>query len=389
MKDNINSGFRIADLIVKRLEGKLTPEEEIYLNEWKHASEENLVLFHRLSQNPEKNYFSREAKLENLKKKDGWKNIQSTIKKDKTKKLQTVFLKVAAAIVIVIGGSFFFSNVNEVSTTKPQLAIAPSSKQALLVTGNGEKYQLSEHVEIKEKGVQISNKEEKLVYKKAKGKNQQSTQTFNTIIIPKGGEYQLTLMDGTHIQMNSNSKLRYPTQFGEGVRKVYLEGEAFFDVAKDPDHPFIVDVNDMQVKVLGTAFNVNAYTKSNDIITTLVEGKVEVRNEFFEKNDQLLPNEQFTFNKSNGKTVKKIVDTDVFTAWTRGRFVFENENLEEIMLRLERLYDIEVFFLNNAKRKLIFTGDLARYENIEEILEMLEVTQKVKFTIKDRSLMIE
>jgi ferric-dicitrate binding protein FerR (iron transport regulator) len=145
----------------------------------------------------------------------------------------------------------------------------------------------------------------------------------------------------------------------------------------------------MQVKVLGTAFNVNAYTKSNDIITTLVEGKVEVRNEFFEKNDQLLPNEQFTFNKSNGKTVKKIVDTDVFTAWTRGRFVFENENLEEIMLRLERLYDIEVFFLNNAKRKLIFTGDLARYENIEEILGMLEVTQKVKFTIKDRSLMIE
>jgi len=389
MKNNLHLGFNIADLIVKRLEGKLSEEEEAVLEEWKYAKEENLVLFHRLSQNPEKQYFAREGKLEESKRVEVWNRIEQRIKREKRARILSSFSKVAAVLVLAIGSVIFFTNLNKQSKNYSETIISPGKNLALLVTGNGEKYELDKMVSIEESGVRISNESEELVYQKTEVEKTKKQLTFNTILIPKGGEYKLTLMDGTKIWLNSNSKLSYPSEFGDGVRKVQLEGEAYFQVAKDSLHPFIVDVNKIQVKVLGTSFNVNAYGDNDEIVTTLVEGKVEVKDEFWGEKAKLLPNEQFRFNKLNGKCAKDKVDTKIYTAWTNGRFVFENENLQEIMNRLSRWYDVEVFFLNNDVKNLKFSGDVARYEDINQILEMIEVTQKVKFTIKDRSLMVE
>ncbi|MFA9370660.1 MAG: FecR family protein [Labilibaculum antarcticum] len=387
--NNLPSGFKIADLIVKRLEGKLNAEEEQFLEEWKYAEEKNLVLFHKLSQNPEKQYFKREAKLENANKKDVWNQIQTRVKRDRRFQIKQQIMKLVAVLVFAISIGGFLYTISENAVPDAQVTILPGKNQALLVLGGGEKYQLSEKVELEEKGMQISNHSNELVYSNGYENANADQITYNTLIIPKGGEYKLTLSDGTKIWLNSNSKLRYPSRFGTGVRKVQLEGEAFFQVARDVEHPFIVDVTMAEVKVLGTSFNVNAYNDQDEIFTTLVEGKVEVNDDFRGTSQELLPNDQLCFNKLNGKTSKKIVDTRLYTAWKDGRFVFENRSLEDIMIRLSRWYDVDVFFLTNSIKQLKYTGDVARYDDINNILDMIEVTEKVKFTIKDRSVMIE
>lgn len=387
--NNLSSGYKIADLIVKRLEGKLSEKEEQYLEEWKYASEENLVLFHKLSQNPEKQYFKRETKLENTNKDLVWSKIQKQVKKEKRQKLKLTLMKVAAVLVVSLSLGAFLTEISENAVSNQAIIIPPGKNQALLVMSDGEKYELSNKVEIEESGIKISNDSEELVYSKNNDDSEADELVYNTIIIPKGGEYKLTLSDGTKIWLNSNSKLRYPSKFGSGERKVQLEGEAFFEVTKDPKHPFVVDVTDAEVKVLGTSFNVNAYNDQDEIHTTLVEGKVEVSDDYWGNKQQLLPNDQLIFSKVNGRTKKQKVNTHLYTAWKEGRFVFEDRSLEDIMIRLSRWYDVDVFFLTNSVKNLKYTGDVARYDNINAILEMIEITEKVKFTIKDRSVMVE
>ncbi len=387
--NNLPSGFKIADLIVKRLEGKLNAKEKQFLNEWKYEKEENLVLFHKLSQNPEKLYFKRESKLENANKIEVWQRIQAKVKKDKRTRLKQNIIKIAAVIVVIVSVGGILTSIKKDVVPSEPLVIMPGTNQALLVLSDGEKYQLNEKVDLEEKGMNISNSTEELVYKKSVKELRSNKLIYNTIIIPKGGEYKLTLSDGTKIWMNSNSKLRYPSEFGNGIRKVYLEGEAYFEVARDEKHPFVVDVTRAEVKVLGTSFNVNAYKDQEEIVTTLVEGKVLVNDDLRGMNQELLPNDQLCFNKLSGKTSKRVVDPHLFTAWKDGRFVFENRCLEDIMTRLSRWYDVDVFFLSNSIKQLNYTGDVARYDDINTILDMIEVTKKVKFTIKDRSVMIE
>jgi len=386
---NLPSGFKIADLIVKRLEGKLNAEEEQFLEEWKYAREENLVLFHKLSQNPEKLYFKKGVKLERANKNEVWNRIQTKVRRDRRMLIKQQIMKITAIIVIVLGVGGFLYTISDNAVYDEPVTIFPGKNQALLVLSGGEKYQLSKKINLEEKGIQISNNSKELVYNKVTEKVSENQPIYNTIIIPKGGEYKLTLADGTKIWLNSNSKLKYPSQFGTGVRKVQLEGEAFFQVARDTEHPFIVDVTTAEIKVLGTSFNVNAYNDQDEILTTLVEGKVEVNDDFRGTSQKLLPNDQLCFNKLNGKTSRKIVDTRLYTAWKDGRFVFENCSLEDIMIRLSRWYDVDAFFLTNSIKELKYTGDVARYDDINTILDMIEVTEKVKFTIKDRSVMIE
>lgn len=383
--NDLNSGFKIADLIVKRLENRLNNSEKQYLEEWIQASIKNRSLYSHLSDNHEKHYKNREIRLAKTNKNESWSRIQSRIKKQKLKKLKLSLIRIAAVLIVAIGSAYFYS-VSIVNKTNN--AIDPGKYQAYIVLGDGVKYNLDKEVVLNEGNIVISNTTQELVYQKQLS-NKKKELTYNTIIIPKGGEYKLTLMDGTRIWLNSNSKLRFPSEFGEGIRKVELEGEGYFEVAKDSVHPFVVDMNNVQVKVLGTSFNANAYSDLNEIVTTLVEGKVEVNDSLFGSKDLLLPNQQYSFNRLTGKVVKQEVDTRIYTAWKDGRFVFEDESLQDIMKRLSRWYNVEVIFLNDSVKDLKFSGDLTRYEKIDQILELIELTQKVKFTIKNRNLLVE
>jgi transmembrane sensor len=384
----LHSTFKIAELIAKRLEGKLTIEEDLLLNEWKYDKQENLALYHKLSKNPESNYFTNEDQLEGVRSDEIWQNINNNIKQKKTRLFRTEFLKYAASLIVIGISIFFLINSFPKKQTSKIAVITPGKNQALLVRDKGEAIVLDQFLKLKEDGLEISNTDGHLVYKsnnKASTKNKVST---NSIIIPKGGEYNLTLCDGTKIWLNSNSKLRYPTRFTGKERIVELEGEAYFNVSKNKDFPFIVKMNGIQIKVLGTSFNVNAYSDEDEIITTLVEGKVEVSDILREQKEILIPNDQYRINIHNGNYKKTIVDTEIFTAWKDGRFVFNNEKLEDIMVRLSRWYNVEVFFHNNESKNIRFSGDLARYEDFNSILEMIEMTEKVKFNIKNRSVLV-
>jgi len=387
--NELHSTFKIADLIAKKLEGKLTKEEGLILDDWRYKSNKNLALFHKLSKNPENNYFKRESKLENTNKEEIWNKIENNLHKKKTRKLRTEFLKYAASIVVIGFSSFFLINSFNQDKTEKIARISPGKNQALLMRDKGETIVLDKFVKLKENGLEINNTDGHLVYKNNNKVLSKEKISYNSIIIPKGGEYNLTLSDGTTIWLNSNSKLRYPTKFSGKERLVELEGEAYFDVSKNKDFPFVVKMNDIQIKVLGTSFNVNAYNDEKEIITTLVEGKVEVNDKLRNRKEILNPKDQFVINKHNGDFKKTHVDTDIFTAWKNGRFVFQNEKLEDIMIRLSRWYDVEVFFLNNECKKIRFSGDLARYEDFCSVLEMIEFTNKIKFSIKDRSVMVE
>ena len=267
--------------------------------------------------------------------------------------------------------------------------ISPGKNKALLMRDKGEAIVLDDFIKLKENGLEINNTDGHLVYKDNSTKLAKEKISYNSIIIPKGGEYNLTLSDGSKIWLNSNSKLRYPTKFSGKERIVELEGEAYFDVSKNKGFPFVVKMNDIQIKVLGTSFNVNAYSEENEIITTLVEGKVQVNDRIRDQKEILAPNDQYRINKYNGNFTKTQVDTEIYTAWKNGRFVFQNERLEDIMIRLSRWYDVEVFFMNTESKNIKFSGDLTRYEDFNGVLEMIELTDKVKFSIKNRSVLVE
>lgn len=387
--NQLNSSFKIAELISKRLKGKLSLEESHILDEWKYDNEENLNLYHKLSKNPETNFFNNEEQLEKVKKEEIWHKINTNLQEKKTRRIRTEFLKYAASIILVGISTFFVIYSIPNKPTSPIAHISPGKNQALLMRDKGETIILDEFVKLKEKGLEISNSKGHLVYTNNDQTSTKEKITYNSLIIPKGGEYNLTLSDGTKIWLNSNSKLKYPTKFSGKERLVELEGEAYFDVSKNKDFPFVVKMNDFQIKVLGTSFNVNAYNDEKEIVTTLVEGRVEVKDQLRNQKEILLPNDQFCINKHNGDFKKTHVDTEIYTAWKNGRLVFQNERLENIMIRLSRWYNVEVFFLNNESKDVRFTGDLARYEDFNNVLEMIELTDKVKFSIKNRSVLVE
>ena len=215
-----------------------------------------------------------------------------------------------------------------------------------------------------------------------------NTPVYNTLNVPKGGFYPVELSDGTKVWLNSETKLRYPIKFTEGQRKVYLKGEAYFDVVRDERHPFIVQVDEMEVMVLGTRFNVNSYNRDT-IRTTLVDGSVSIKHSLTNKEVMLCPNEMAKFCKRTGSVVKTKVDPFIYTAWKDDQFVFENETIEEIMERLGRWYNITVFYENQAVKMQTFTGIIERFADVRDILYLIEETATVKFSIKDQVIVVK
>ena len=259
-------------------------------------------------------------------------------------------------------------------------------RKATLVLNDGKVLALdTSRMTLKEiDGVTIHTNDQALVYVDSldnKGVNLQ-----NRLITPKGGEYTIMLADGTKVWVNAATEIRYPVKFAGKERRVRLEGEAYFEVAKDTEKPFIVEVNGMEVKVYGTRFNVN--TRRNDQIqTTLVEGSVSVKPKGLAE-VMLKPNQQAVFNKLAGRVTVRDVDVLSYVAWQRGNYYFENKSIGEILDELSLWYDIQVFFVNNEVRNERFSGYLPRYEEINGLLSLIEKTSHVQFEIKGRVIIV-
>lgn len=320
--------------------------------------------------------------------------------KDKTRQLllQTIqsesnpsrsirkYLTVAAALLtFAFMGYYLYKSFNTVTNQEQRLTsvygddVAPGGNRATITLSNGTIIELSQDQQgIIASGTQLTYTDgEKLIDAK-----EVQYATLNT---PRGGQYRLTLPDGTKVILNAESSLTYPTAFKDNQRKVELKGEAFFDVAENKAQPFIVATEQQQVTVTGTTFNVNAYGDSNRTITTLVTGSVNVKSNSSSAIASLKPGQEAVLN--NGTIKTKEVDTHVATGWADGVFVFKYKSLAEILPQLERWYDIQVDIDPIPNEE--FYAEIDRNTPLSTVLESMEQTSSLRFEIKERRLTLK
>ena len=262
--------------------------------------------------------------------------------------------------------------------------IKPGRLQAELRLGTGVRLALNEHQGVyssENAGVEIVN--DTVTGKVSYHVNEtgmEDSLVFNTLIVPKGGEYSLELPDGTVVWVNSESALRFPEKFTSNRREVFLEGEAYFEVKKDANRPFYVHTEAGKVRVLGTAFNVCAYSNDRFWQTTLVEGSVMINQE--EKEVLLKPNEQYQIDVRTGKAGLREVLPELYTSWRDGKFYFKAYTFEELVEKLERWYDFKMFYMNEEIKTRRFSGVVNKYQPLEEMFKFLQMTSDVQFNVK-------
>lgn len=208
----------------------------------------------------------------------------------------------------------------------------------------------------------------------------------NTLLVPIAGEYRLVLSDGTRIYVNSGSKIRYPDVFGTDERVVELEGEAYFDVAKDPKHPFVVKTTQSEIKVTGTKFNISSYQDDSFEQVTLEEGRVEVsrKGEIFE----LIPGRQYFLDKKTEGISLSDVDPILYTSWKDGLFRFQNMDLLALSKKISRWYDIRFEFRDEKSKNLRFTGAFERRSSLNEFVKIIQSTTDVRFKLDGNTVFI-
>ncbi len=216
-------------------------------------------------------------------------------------------------------------------------------------------------------------------------KVRQEKEHVSTIRIPRGGEYSLELSDGTKVWLNSKTTLKFPERFVGDTRTVELDGEAYFEVSRDAGRPFIVKTPGSQVRVLGTKFNVSAYSDEAVQHTTLCEGAVSVA---VSGQELLLAPGQQAYMGRDGQAVVRQVDAALFASWHQGLLQFEDETLENIVGKLSKWYDADIVFASEPLKNLHFTGDLKRYDNLETILGLIRETCNIGFEVRERTLYI-
>lgn len=293
---------------------------------------------------------------------------------------------VAAGVACLVGVALLLVPERQVELPVVEVrneVVVPGSTKATLRLAGGET------VDIRGDSMQITGKGKshilyaggKLTYAK---KEKVAELVYNELEVPVAGECSLVLDDGTQVWVNADSRLKYPVQFVGEERKVFLEGEAYFIVAKD-SLPFVVSTSRGDVRVLGTTFNVKSYDKEVAMQATLVEGKVLVAQG--QKEMELAPGEQGTVTDA-GIMAKRAVDVDEFVGWRKGIYVFKKQPLEDIMRDLSRWYGVSVFFQNEGLKQVSFTGNLKRYDNINEFLDVLQRTGDVKYRINNNTVII-
>jgi len=382
--------YKISRLIAKKLMGVILPEDEEKLNAWLEEDARNKDLYRRILE--VENFSTRDMYAKRLDVEHTWDALKEQLAGQR--KRRSLFsawqIGVAASVILLVGIGLYwgFNKKPKVKQVEVAAHVEMGGAKAILVTSRGDEIVLQDSsvqlitlgggMVAKNDGVQVS-------YKENEGAGKEDVLEYNTIRVPRGGEYKLFLSDNTEVFLNSDSEIRFPVKFGKGKRDVFLRGEAFFVVTKDASRPFVVNANDkMSVEVLGTQFNLQAYPDDAFVETTLNEGAVRVFNG--KQGVRLRPDEQAVYDE--GKFTVRKVDASSYSAWKEGRFMLLNHSLENIMTRLARWYNIDIFWENPEVKEYHFSGELARYEDFTEILRMLELATRVHFEVKDRTVFV-
>lgn len=304
-----------------------------------------------------------------------------------TKKLwPKILIAAAVAAIITTTGILFFNTGRPDVHSEGTIAndVAPGKQGATLTLANGKKITLAEAANgqlAEEAGVVISKAADGQISYEIKGTETEPNK-LNKLSTAKGETYQLRLPDGSLVWLNAASSLTYSASLKErGLRRVKLEGEAYFQIAKDKLHPFIVESKGQEIEVLGTHFNVSAYTEDVVTKTSLLEGSIKINNSRI-----LKPGEQVILSKSSEIKISE-VDVEEAVAWKNGKFVFDYENLESVMRKLARWYDVEIIYQGEVSQKT-FSGTVSRFDNISKILEKITYTNNVHFKIEGRRILV-
>ena len=372
-------------LIRKQIDDCLTDEERERLKRWVGDDEGRRHFVEHACQ-----YYKRDLPvIDETRISEAWLHfIQNQREKRRRRIFSLCTWSAAAVVILVVGTWVWLSNSPEIPIKRPSPMIAWGSNSVRLIISDGTEINLASKEPgqtIVDKWVNVQLNKESLSYEE----NQLTKDTlYHTVEVPRGGEYHLTLSDGSQVWLNAESRLTYPAAFGASERRVRLEGEAYFEVESGKGR-FVVETGDMNVRVLGTAFNVNAYKNEAATRTTLVHGKVEVMTGGDELQQVLVPGEQAIFDRESGQLEVKQVNTDFYTRWIKGQFVFRDTPLRDIMRTLARWYEMEYEFTDAELESLCFYGVISRFERVEGLLEQFEKTGKVHFEYRGNKVIVK
>ena len=376
----------IPFLLSKALLGTLSEEEERALQQWRDGSPENEQLYESEMNTEYIVQKSHEVARVNIV--NGYMNVLQKRKRNVRVRRVRRIVSIAAGVVLpLLAVVLWYGTREKIGDVSEQVTsvIRHGGVKAELVLADGTTRILGSEVTdslLVQQGANIVVQNQGVSYCVDSSVVEER---YNTLRVPRGGEYSITLSDGTIVYLNSESELRYPVNFVGRDRRVYLSGEAYFDVVQDEVHPFIVDMGNSSVRVLGTSFNVRAYADEDEVLTTLVQGTVKFS--AGKESVTLEPGKQAVLGKSESIETRE-VDTYLYTAWKEGVFAFKKQRLEEIMKVVSRWYDVNIFWENVSQKEVTFTGKMKRYDDFSKIVEILEMTGNTEFVIKENNIFI-
>jgi len=379
---------RYLHLAGKWLAGTITPEEKQEFADWYNRDQDEDVFV------PESQAASEQEHRDRL-----LANIREEIARTKQRKRFWVFRpSVAAAFALLFlgAGTYFFTSNKKQSPRAPVAVIsdvAPGGDKATLTLGDGSILQLDELADgtLQQKShFSIRKKNGELIYETTAG-TPSANPGYNTITTPRGGQFRVILPDGSKVWLNASSSLRYPTSFDGGERLVALSGEGYFEVAKarvdGKPTPFRINVNDREtVEVLGTHFNIMAYSEEKAIRTTLLEGSVRVTRPGTRNSSLLKPGQQCVYDRDMGFVVRNDADAGESISWKNGIISFKDADIETIMRQIARWYDVRVEYQGEVPQRL-FTGGISRKSNLSGVLKVLELND-IHFEIKNKVIVV-
>ena len=395
---------QIAELLFKYLRSELSHEDEIELNNWRKAKN-NEAIFQKLT-DPEQ---VRELMKDLYSRRNAWNKLLTLapeLKPDTViRKIWWRSFSVAAAIFLFVGltimaGTFIFKpakrNELPADTGKNKSKnlideVHTVSNKAILTLSNGKEIFLGSanaQSDINSLGNNIEAIDSsKLIYTDRAGSNT-GEDVYNVLRTPRGGQYRLSLPDGSQVWLNAASMIKYPISFSGDERKVEVEGEAYFEVVKDINKSFTVSIGNKNVRVLGTHFNINSYSDEPTISVTLFEGSIQLHSGNQIK--LLKPGQQARMsNISQSQNIEIVHDTDInaVISWRNGRILFKDADVQSIMRIVSRWYNLDVIYEGNIPERTI-TGGISKNESLPELLKVLE-WNKIHFTFSNNQIIIK
>lgn len=364
--------------------GELDEAENEEIRQWANSDPDNRAAYDAFLKDYLRLRWAQEDRY--IQVSQAWQRISATTR---GKRQRRIYFTVAASIAILaVAAAVFLFIPKKANQPLAQSSIQPVKPQATLVLSTGKKINLNQaHLPILEQDGSTVNIDTLSGLRYDTAAPQTSQLIYNKIIVPRGGEYFLTLADGTQIWLDAESTLEYPVQFNTTERRVKLQGKAYFSVTRDTTKPFLVEVDKFSIRVHGTEFNVNAHDAQR-IETVLVNGSIGFK-ATTESHEQLLqPNQLAMVNSLTGQSEIRDVNILPHVAWKNRNIVFANERLDNIMEEIARWYDIHVFFQNEELKALRFDCNMPRYSDIRELFFFMEQTSDARFSVKDRTVII-